>query len=452
MGRRLLRAMGAGLMEGGKQAELSRRERLEQQKSDRLLEIQNRRLDLMGEQNQTTAAYQGSMVDIAKQRQVGEQASQASTAAFQQTSLGNQADAASAQAAENLAMIGWRKSTTDANTIATQLQLENSTAENTRRELHDKWMQAEAPRGINAAETEATRVRRDNFFDKDIPEGATEFLSIPDMKAAAQYDEVMQAIMSDPTYVVGLKPKEFDAMLTQIQTNLKTDPNYDATKVDDAVGLLNYLATKARLKGVEISKEDLETMIKPRLRPPEDAATAAGTAGAAGTASLVADVAAARPGLEDERGMFGKAPLIGDSRDIQTDPELAADVIGQGLDNMLGGDDFTSAVGTTAMDVRALREMAGGGKPEHAETLAAGLKSVEENWPAISKRYDNLRGKTFEEALPLIRQLLQMAPGSNPQTGLGLMNGMNLSDGMEEFSPGNDASLMGGFDPSQNYT
>ena len=37
MGRRLLRAMGAGLMEGGKQAELSRRERLEQQKSDRLL-------------------------------------------------------------------------------------------------------------------------------------------------------------------------------------------------------------------------------------------------------------------------------------------------------------------------------------------------------------------------------------------------------------------------------
>ena len=162
-------------------------------------------------------------------------------------------------------------------------------------------------------------------------------------------------------------------------------------------------------------------------------------------------MAAGKGGLETERGWRGKS-VFGDTRDVERDPELVADVIGQGLDNMLGGDDFTSATGTTAYDVRALRDMATSDEGIHGETLTEGLRNVERNWSTISERYPNLKGKTYQEALPLIRQLLQMEPGANPQTGLGLMNGMNLSEGMEEFAPGNDAALMGGFDPSKNYT
>jgi hypothetical protein len=73
MGRRMMRALGAGLMEAGRQAELSRKEQLEQQRQQNLREIAEGRQGIMREQ-----------VGLMKDRLAGQQESDLRTETFGQ--------------------------------------------------------------------------------------------------------------------------------------------------------------------------------------------------------------------------------------------------------------------------------------------------------------------------------------------------------------------------------
>lgn len=59
MGRRMLRTLGAGLMEAGRQGELFRKEALEKARQKNVLDISNNRLGLMREQFNDTKKYRG---------------------------------------------------------------------------------------------------------------------------------------------------------------------------------------------------------------------------------------------------------------------------------------------------------------------------------------------------------------------------------------------------------
>ena len=232
------RALGAGLMEVGRQTHLNRAEQLEQQKADNLMALGEQRNSLMGEQNDIaregqaqTAAYQ--------ERQQAFQAEQAAAnnqfridsmnndASLRELMVKGQQDSAAAQAAYHTAALGFQE------------------------------------KQITVVEAREKMANLRTFMTEDIPNTVNSYLNVDDLQKAALRESALTSVIE--AGVMNLPPEQFDKYMENIEANLGTG-GVDATKLEPAAfkKMLVALRTKKDLLAPELSMPQLLSLVQDR--------------------------------------------------------------------------------------------------------------------------------------------------------------------------------------------
>ena len=402
MGRRMMRTLGAGLMEAGKQGHIYRKEQLEERRQENLVRIADEKLGLMREGLVGQTEYQDRMAGVAETNAASQAQSVTNQGEYQGKSLDNQAaqlgiaqSSADATGAHQSWMQTHATETADAAALAAKLQAG----------LTEQRLGTESDQ-VALMQSEAAAKEMRTFTDVDVKAAVTDNLDIKSLEEAAQYKHLMSAFLADPTYMTA-NPEQFKKMVDTIKQNMGVDPDKfgDITKLDaeGAKRAVNQLLTKAKLLKIPVEAADIDTLMLPHLKPPEVAPEAP-------PASAGMNFDEGRGRLSDRNAIFNPQLSSADN---------AAEWLMQATTTP---DDLTYGTGPMKRGISS-------GDPDDIAMIQEAIGMIEENWDVYSKRYGT--SETFEEYLPKIRAKLDMptaTPGDNPQSGIGagLMNGIAL--------------------------
>lgn len=271
------------------------------------------------------------------------------------------------------------------------------------------------------AKTDQDRTRADNFVANRIGSTVGEFLNLKDIKESTAANSAYESIVAE----MAMQPeKSFKELASNAYKNLGLSAD-DPTKVvyEKMGALLDSLEIKSKAAGVEISRDDLSTLVAPHIKPPEEAP-------AAPSAASSVDFASGRAPLSERSALFNPQT---------SSPDNAAEWLMQATTTP---DDLKYGTGP-------LRRAVEGGDPEDQKLVSDALSMIEKDWATYSKRYRVPEGMSFKEYLPRLLEKLGMAtPGDNPQSGLSdslmALPGADITGNMWELPDDiNPNSLMG---------
>ena len=302
MGRRWMKGVGAALMEGGRQAEISRREEMEKLKEENLMKIANQRDARMGEQlgimrqgNEDRSTYQTGMLGVA-------QDTQAATASHQ-TEM--QAQSKLQTANQGLIIQGNQDQMGQAREHAEAARIRDADRQKATTALQQTIANINQ-QAANTADAKQRMAELNNFNEKIVPNAYSKNLDIKDLHQEKMYQSALTYMVENGAMAM-TKPEDFEKMVGTMKENLDISEE-DASKLDfkGFSNLLKEIKSQRDIYGLTevITDGQLRDMVRPYLR--------VGGGAAAGAAVDDAAIEAPGTGYGHEYGLFGGDATVGE--------------------------------------------------------------------------------------------------------------------------------------------